>query len=354
MRLVHRWLALGGLAGTALLATTATASARTIDVFPGHSIQAAVNRAHSGDVIDVHPGVYQGSVAIKKDDLALRGAGDANGGTVIKPRAHTRRCGHGHSGICISRHRNANGHLVATAGTRISDLRVEGFRDFGAVAQGAKDTIFRDNSFVHNDVYGVAAFGSHKTRFVRNVAKNGAEAGFYVGDSPDADVVLRSNRASRNGEFGFFLRDSSHAVAVHNRAAHNCLGIGVINTGAPGGARNWTVRDNVVRKNSRRCPGGEEGPPISGTGIVLLGAKHTRVRGNLVVQNVPTGPAAFAGGIVVASSTPLGGTDASHNRIVWNFAFRNHPDDLIWDGNGAGNVFRRNRCDTSAPRGLCN
>ena len=143
-----------------MLANTATASARTIDVFPGHSIQAAVNRAHSGDVIDVHPGVYQGSVAIKKDDLALRGAGDANGGTVIKPRAHTRRCGHGHSGICISRHRNANGHLVATAGTRISDLRVEGFRDFGAVAQGAKDTIFRDNSFVHNNVYGVAAFGS--------------------------------------------------------------------------------------------------------------------------------------------------------------------------------------------------
>jgi len=65
MRLVHRWLALGGLAGTALLATTATASARTIDVFPGHSIQAAVNRAHSGDVIDVHPGVYQGSVVLQ-------------------------------------------------------------------------------------------------------------------------------------------------------------------------------------------------------------------------------------------------------------------------------------------------
>ena len=60
MRLRFLGLALGG---AALLAFPATGMADTIDVFPGHSIQHAVNHAHRGDTIKVHDGVYHQSVA---------------------------------------------------------------------------------------------------------------------------------------------------------------------------------------------------------------------------------------------------------------------------------------------------
>jgi parallel beta-helix repeat protein len=344
---------------------SASASAATIDVFPGDSIQAAVKAAHPGDAIVVHAGVYHESVQVNTNRLALRGAGDSRHGTVIKPQGHTHRCSGGTSGICVRTHKTMlskpvapaptpGGSTALTAGTRITGFRIRGFSGSGVITQGAKDTIFRNNTFVHNGEYGGAAFASKRTKFLHNVAKNAGEAGFYIGDSPHADAVLRGNRARHNGEFGFFLRDSSHALVVNNRAVQNCLGIGLVNTGAPGGVHHWGVRDNRVLRNQRECIGGEEAPPISGTGIALLGARGNRVRHNIVKGNRPAGPAAAPGGIVVASSNFLGGGNAAHNRIAHNRAFHNQPDDIIWDGNGPGNRFIGNRCGSSQPGGLCN
>src|SRR5215218_4221890 len=124
MRLVNRLLALGIAAGALLAAASASASAATIDVLPGDSIQAAVNKAHPGDVIVVHRGVYRESIQIKKDHLALRGAGDSRNGSVIKPEAHTNRCEGGSTGICVLA--PAGGQGGAIAGTRISGFRVQG------------------------------------------------------------------------------------------------------------------------------------------------------------------------------------------------------------------------------------
>jgi hypothetical protein len=354
VRTVERSLA-SAVAVAALLAVlSGSASAATIEVSPGDSIQAAVNAAHPGDAIVVHAGVYHESVQINKNRLALRGAGDARDGSVIKPQSRTRRCSGGTSGICVRRHETSAGDHVRTVGTRITGFRIQGFEGSGVITQGAKKTIFRNNTFVRNGEYGGAAFDSTRTKFLHNVAKDAKEAGFYIGDSRHAEAVLRGNRARHNGEFGFFFRDSSHALVVHNRAVHNCLGIGLINTGAPGGVHDWGVRENRALRNQRECIGGPEAPPISGTGIALLGARGNRVRDNIVKGNRPAGPAAAPGGIVIASSTFLGGGNAAHNRIAHNRAFHNQPHDIVWDGNGQGNHFIGNRCGSSQPGGLCN
>jgi hypothetical protein len=353
MRLVHRSLVVGIAAAAVFAAGAVSASAATIDVFAGGSIQAAVKSAHRGDVIVVHPGVYHQSVSIKKDGLTLRGAGPSKSGSVIEP-GKNHRCGGGKVGICVLEHRpHGGGDKVPTANTRISGFLMRGFKDFGAVAMGARRTVFRHNKFVHNDEYGVAAFSSRKTRFVNNVAKGAKEAGFYVGDSPHAKAFLKGNTARHNGSFGFFLRDSAHGVAVHNQATRNCLGFGVLDTGAPGGARKWTLRHNRARKNNRLCPGGGEGPPISGIGIALVGARHTHVRGNVVRGNRPSGDSAFSGGIVVISGTTLGSGNEGHDTIARNRARHNKPADIVWDGKGQGIRFRHNSCGSSQPGGLC-
>jgi Right handed beta helix region len=352
MRHVSRSIVVGVMATGCLAAGAASAGAATINVFPGHSIQAAVDAAHRGDTIVVRSGVYRGSVQIKKNQLTLKGAGDGRGGTVIKPKSGSHKSCHGTSGICVGS-RVSNGHPIPTVGTQISGFRIQGFRDFGAVAFDGRKTVYRNNTFVRNGEYGAAAFTSNGTRFLNNVARDGAVAGFYVGDSPHAKAVLRGNVSRHNREFGFFLRDSSHAVAVHNLAVRNCLGMGLINTGSPGGVHDWSLRKNRSVRNQRRCSGGEGSPPISGTGIALLGASHNAIRDNLVNGNRPAGAAAFPGGIVVASSASLGGSNSAHNRIVHNRARHNKPADILWDGKGKGNKFAHNGCQTSQPGGLC-
>jgi hypothetical protein len=118
--------------------------------------------------------------------------------------------------------------------------------------------------------------------------------------------------------------------------------------------RGWRVRDNDVRRNNRFCPPDEGGPPISGTGIGLLGAKKNSIHGNAVLNNRPSQASPpFAGGIVLMSSKSFGGTVSAHNVIKRNDAHKNEPADIRWDGKGEGNRFRHNHCDTSQPSGLC-
>jgi hypothetical protein len=337
------------------LIPSAPATARTIHVFDGEWIQGAVKRAQPGDTIVVHPGVYRQSVQIKKNGLTLEGASATKDGTVIKPPRSTRRCSDGADGICVLAHRTNSGNRVKTSGTEISGFLIRGFPGSGFFALGANHTVIRHNSFINNDEYGGFALASKRTKFLHNRANRSEEAGLYVGSSPNAQAVLRGNRARRNGAFGFFLRDAAHGLVINNQVARNCLGIGLVNTGEPGGVHDWKLRGNEVLKNQALCPGGGGEPAITGTGIGLIGARGNVVRNNTVVGNRPADPSSFApGGIVLVSSVPFGGTPAANNTIRRNWAFRNEPDDIFWDGDGGGNRFFRNRCDTSQPGGLCN
>jgi Periplasmic copper-binding protein (NosD) len=334
-----------GIGAVGFLALPSISAARTIDVFEGQSIQRAVKKAEPGDTVKVHKGIFRQAVEIKTDNLTLKGAGPVKkGGTVIQAQKHQKRC-EGGAGICLFDH---------TDGTVIKGFLIRDFRDFGAVALLDHNTAFVRNRFVDNGEYGVAAFASRGTKFRHNVAKGSGEAGFYVGSSKRARALLKDNVARDNGVFGYFLRDASHGRVIDSEAKGNCLGIGLINTGESGGVRGWRVRGNDVRRNQKFCPPEEGAPPISGTGIALLGAKKNVIRANAVLRNRPSQDSPpFAGGIVLFSSKPLGGTVSSHNLIKRNDAHDNLPVDIRWDGKGKGNRFRLNHCDTSQPSGLC-
>ena len=45
----------------------------------------------------------------------------------------------------------------------------------------------------------IARFASTKSLFADNRVSYNGEAGLYVGDSPNADSVVRDNRADHNG-----------------------------------------------------------------------------------------------------------------------------------------------------------
>jgi hypothetical protein len=357
------------LAAAALaLALAAPAGATTRHVAAGQSIQAAIDAAAPGDTIVVAPGRFHQNLTITKDRITLRGAGARETGTVLSltspvtpsPCTDPSDPGAVH-GICVL------GEVDFATGTTgrpvdgvtIEGLVVEGFSAFGVFAYNASDLTVTDTVVRNNSGYGISGFVLERVRLLDNVASDNSEPGFYIGDSPHAHAEVTGNTALRNGApgggegFGIFVRDSSHGVVRDNVAADNCVGILLLDTGAPGPVRDWAIEDNEVRHNNRACPAGEEGAAVSGTGILLGGTRGVSVRDNEVEDHAPALESPFSGGIVVVSTTDLGGARPAGNAVTGNEAEDNRPYDVRWDRTGSGNAFRGNDCERSRPARIC-
>jgi hypothetical protein len=328
-------LTLAALVAVSLLAFAGGASATTPKgqevVRPGQSIQKAVKAADPGDTIVVLGGVHRETVEVNKDGISLHGV-DA----VLKPPAKpTSSCG-------------ASGFCVQANNVSISGFTVRGFPDFGIVAFGARNAEFAANRAFGNGEYGITAFSSTGTRILSNVTSGSDEAGIYVGDSPHANATVLANETYDNF-LGILVRNARHGKIGANRVHDNCLGMMFL-ADEPGPAGNFDVVGNQVVHNSRACPAFEDAPPLSGIGIALLGARGMEVTGNNILRNVPSGPTAFSGGVVVTRG--FGGTPPTNNTVVGNTILRNKPD-IFWDKSGSGNRLKPNNCKTSNPGRLC-
>jgi len=345
--------------GIALISGTAApaSTSRTLVVRPGQSIQAAVDRAHPGDTVLVKRGIYHQSVQIRKDGITLRGSGDFYGGTVIVPPKSIPKtlCNQvfGPTGICILAKKvdvKTGAVIKPVRNDKVTALLVKGFAGSGVFGYGTVGMRVLRVAAINNGEYGISRFESRDTLFAHDIATGSGEAGFYVGDSPHADTVMRDNKAYGNA-LGIFIRHARHILVKDNRVSGNCQGILVLDDGQPGGAGNTGVVRNSVFKNNKFCPKSEDAPPLQGGGILLLGATHTLVAHNGVFGN--SGKQFNSGGIVVVSAQMFKGSNPDFDTVVGNAAFRNHPADLIWDGTGIGVRFKANHCGTSIPPGFC-
>jgi Right handed beta helix region len=330
-----------------------------IVVWPGHSIQAAVNRAHRGDTILIKPGIYHQNVLIRTNGITLRGSGDSRHGTVLEPPRHLRRnfCteAFGPTGVCVLA-RKLNPQLGkvlrSVRGVTVTRLLVTGFRGNGVFGFGTSGLTVTHVTAIGDGAYGISRFQSSRTLFEHDTAIGNGEAGFYIGDSPHADTIVRDDHALRN-QFGIFIRHARQVVVSQNLLAGNCLGIFVLDDGQRGGAGTAAIQGNTVLRNNKFCPKRGESPvPFQGGGILLLGATFTGVAHNLVFGN--RGRELASGGIVVASARKLShGSDPRDDVILRNTLRSNAPADLIWDGTGSAIDFVANACTTSIPAGLC-
>ena len=333
-------------------------SGRVIVVWPGHSIQAAVNRAKPGDTVLIKPGVYHQGVLIQKNDINLEGSGDSWHGTVLESPRHPRHnicnSAFGSTGVCVFAKRvTPTGHILrGVHNVAVSKMLVTGFSGSGVFGFGVRGLAVTHVSAVNDGGYGISRFESSRTIFADDSAIGNDEAGFYVGDSPHADAIVTHDFAAGNA-IGIFIRHARHVLVVKNLVTRNCQGIFVLDDGQRGGVGNATIFKNAAIKNNKFCPkGGDQPVDLSGGGILLLGATRTRVVTNAVIGN--KGTQINSGGIVVASANPLTkGSDPRRDLIAHNAAFRNSPADLIWDGTGFDIHFVHNACNKSIPPGLC-
>lgn len=327
-------------------------------VKPGESIQAAVDAAQAGDTIFVKRGTYAENVVIKTDGITLK----AHGATLAPPQNPVPNdCSSGDpasDGICAVGQVDFPDDGPPNVTDPISDVtisgfKVKGFSGSGILYLGAENPVITHNRVKDNGEYGIARFVSTGGKIIGNAASGSEEAGIYVGDSPDADVLIAANRVFDNELFGFFLRDAANGRVVANHSSGNCVGAIVLNTG-PNVAGNWRFSGNKLHDNDRFCPGNdEEGtPPLSGIGVALANASDNALFGNVIRDNTPSGDVPFSGGVVVVDAGTPGANPPSDNVVKGNLVLDNDPD-LFWDGSGTGNVFERNVCRTSVPDGLC-
>jgi hypothetical protein len=266
---------------------------------------------------------------------------------VLKPPASptANACNQGGvvTGICVLGHFDSSFNLVS----RVHDVTIRGF----AIAQFSGDGIFAFGArrftaahdvFRNNGGYGVFALDSIRTTYRGNTSHDNGDAGFYVGESPDANAVIVNNTSYNNTGEGILFRDSKVADIHGNVLFGNCVGILVLDTGVPGRAGFASIHDNVVANNNRLCPADSDHPAFGGIGIGLAGARFTGVHNNTVAGNHNRSDSAIhGGGLVLITAHPFGGANPVGNRLTFNHLVNDTPR-VFWDHTGRNNVIAHN------------
>jgi hypothetical protein len=367
----------GMTAAAPVSATPHPQSASTTHVvWPGQSIQRAVNGANPGDTVLIRPGIYHESVQVTVSDLTIRGAGRK---TVIRPGAEAadaasdspartdktsdspaRRaavqaanaCATAGNGICVTGTAQRE-----VSGVHISSLVVSGFRKNGIWGYETDRMSVRQVLSENNGQQGLGQEKSTRGEFIGNTSRNNAESGVFLANTVTEEgaatetqgTIVRGNLLYGN-RIGVVIRRLRDLTVERNDITANCGGVFLVgDEGTPRGGH-LSVRGNRVTANNRYCPATARLPFIQGAGIVLTGVEKTLVTGNKVLNNVGASP--MSGGIVLFASAV--GTPNSRNLITRNTALGNEPADLVnRDPKGTGNIFTANRCRTSEPAGRC-
>src|SRR4051794_873376 len=106
----------------------------------------------------------------------------------------------------------------------VTGFRIVGFTGFGLFSFGSANLRISRVTAVNNGDYGIARFDGVGGSIRDSAATGSAEAGLYIGDSPNAHAVLSDNKAWNNG-LGIFVRHNHFVTVSDNEVFGNCIGI---------------------------------------------------------------------------------------------------------------------------------
>jgi parallel beta-helix repeat protein len=213
------------------------------------------------------------------------------------------------------------------------------------------DTTIAGNDLIGNWL-GVFVEDSTGTKILSNVMSRSGIVGIFMAGPKPANAKVVGNNIS-GGAWGMYVADTQRGSIAGNNVHNNCAGM-FFEADARHPVDDFEVKGNTVENNARSCRAAQFDRAFSGIGIALLGASGMEVTGNHLSGNIPSGPTAVSGGVVVAVDPYFSGTtEPRNNSVTGNHFGRNKPD-IFWDESGSGNRFVGNICDTSVPSRLCN
>ena len=400
-----------GLMLAALPASAAVAGGHpgnTLTVHKGESIQAAVDRARSGDTIKIEAGDYREAVCVDRKGLTIVGAG-AGATTISWPRWNTvRELPAVKPTPCWTAQEAADAEgdpttladdvsglffLNPNKPVSVSGLTTKNHPANGIATWGANGYAVHDTAGIGHERYGVLAAasknisirGNQEKGVVRAAPVLGGTAGIGLGDSDKAAADIIGNHVE-GYNLGVFVRESRGGEITGNTVTGNCVGIlffddsatEIPNTNGHVLGGDFAIKQNTSVANNRYCIAGRDGSQlVSGVGMSITNADHVQVLNNVVKDNHPVIPAGAApinypaGGLSLVSFAPPPGTSppgaqapglVEYVDVIGNKFVNNRPVDIwltrpipgtLLQPAGPGIVFRDNRCALSDPAWIC-
>ena len=331
--------------GALPVGTAAAGGPSTLVVRPGESIQAAVDRASSGDTIKIAPGTYQEAVCVEGKGLKIIGSGPDKtlitwpewGQGAPLPEVTPNACwtasentdNEGDPGTLAD---DVSGifFLNPDSPVTVAKLGTRNHPASGIVGWQADGFTVKATSGTGHERYGVLAAASTNITVAGNVERGidrgapwySGTGGISVGDSDGANARITANHVE-GYNLGIFFRESRGAKIIGNKLTGNCVGVLVFDdavTEIPDSTRqvqggDVTLTANASIANNRYCIAGRDGTQlVSGVGMSIANADSVRVIGNWISGNraaVPAGqlPTNYpTGGLTLVSFAPPPGT----------------------------------------------
>ena len=330
---------------------------QTITVKAGESIQAAVDRARPGDVIEVMPGIYKEEVKVDLDNITIRGVTSEippadSAGILRRP-------------VFDGENKLSDGVLASGSSFVLENIDLRDYTANGVVAQHARNVTFRNLKIEHTGLYGVYPVSCTGVKIENCVATGIADAALYVGQS--RDIVVRDSEAHDNVT-GIEIENSVNAIVENNNVHDNTGGILVFilpNNPSKVG-RNCIVRNNRVINNNHvnfANPNSIVANVPPGTGVMIMAADNTEVTGNEIRNNDCYGVAVFSLEVAFEKGTAFDvGPIPENNWIHGNTYSDNGRNpagavkraglkgaDLVWDLSGSSNRWLEANVTNSTP-----
>ncbi len=253
---------------------SAVAGAKTLEVRAGESIQDAIKGASPGDTVLVHPGIYEETVYIDKDDITLRG--------VIEDGEWPNLEGNKQLNDAI---------LYSGNGFSVEWFKITNYKGNAIMGQAGNNFSIRNNWIIDTGVYGIFPEFGENGLIENNVLSGIEDAAIYVGMSDHIDV--RNNRVFDNVA-GIEIENSRHALVEGNIAHNNTGGILVfITPGLPiKTSYDAIIRRNTIINNNTpnfAIPGSLVSNIPAGTGMLILASDDVIIEDNIITGNNTAG-----------------------------------------------------------------